>query len=103
MDPSLVFNFILAALTLLFGGGMIFQWLTIKSLKRQKEAEATKSEVDALRAIIEANTSEIARLNQRVELADKRAIEADNRYNKLYAEYYSLKSEFEKYKISNVK
>lgn len=103
MDVQMILNFILALLTLLFGGGMLFQWFTIKSLKRQRAAEATKSEVDALRAIIEANTSEIARLNQRVELADKRAIEADNRYNKLYAEYYSLKSEFEKYKISNQK
>ncbi len=103
MDVSMIFNFVLAVLTLLFGGGMLFQWFTIKSLKRQRAAEATKSEVEALRAIIDANTAEIGRLNQRVEMADRRAIEADNRYNKLYAEYYALKSEFEKYKISNQK
>lgn len=103
MDLQIILNFILGLLTLFFGGGLIFQWLTIKSLRRQKEAEATKAEVDALRAIIQANTDEINRLNARVAAADARAIEADNRYNTLYAEYYKLKSEFEQYKISNHK
>lgn len=103
MDIASIFNIILAILTLLFGGLNILQLLTFRAYKRTKDAEADKSEIDALRAIIDANTAEIGRLNQRIEAADRRAIEADNRYNKLYEEYYMLKSEFEQYKIINSK
>ncbi len=103
MDIQTILSWVFGIATTLFGGLNIFQWLTLRSYKRIKEAEADRSEIDALRAIIDANTAEIGRLNQRIEAADRRAIEADNRYNKLYAEYYALKSEFEQYKITNSK
>lgn len=96
-----VVNIALSIATALFGGLNIFQWFTLRSYKRTKHAEADKAEIDALRCIIDTLQSEIGRLDQRLQEADRRAIEADNRYNKLYEEYYILKTEFEKYKIIN--
>ena len=94
MDANVIFNFVLAFLTLLFGGLNIFQLLTFKAYKRQRNAEADKSEIDALRLIIEGMQAEIGRLHNRLDEAEKRAYENSNRY-------YSLQQEFENYKSTH--
>lgn len=82
----------------LFGGLNIFQWITLRSYKRIKAAEADRTEIDNLRKIIESNQAEIGRLAQRVQAADTRAIAQDNRYSELERKYDALKTEFENYK-----
>ena len=82
----------------LFGGLNIFQWITLRSYKRLKVAEADKSEIDNLRSIIQENQAEIGRLVQRLNTADARAIAQDNRYDELERKYDALKTEFEEYK-----
>lgn len=94
MDASVILNFALAFLTLLFGGLNIFQLLTFKAYKRQRNAEADKSEIDALRLIIEGMQAEIGRLQNRLDEAEKRAYENSNKY-------YSLQQEFENYKSTH--
>ena len=94
-----IVELILGILTALFGGLNIFQWVTLRSYKRQRAAEADKSEIDALRSIIDTLQDEVARLSKRVEEADERATENSNKYLKLYDDYYALKNEFEQYKI----
>lgn len=98
-----ILEWILGVSAALLSGVNILQFVTIRSYKRKATAEADKSEIDALGAIIDKMQAEIGRLNQRVEMADRRAIEADNRYNELSDKYYALKTEFEQYKISNSK
>lgn len=85
---------ILGILTTLFGGLNIFQWLTLRSYKRVKAAEADKSEIDALRSIIDGMQAEIGRLQLRLDEAEKRAYENSNKY-------YSLQQEFEQYKLTH--
>lgn len=85
---------ILSILTTLFGGLNIFQWLTLRSYKRVKAAEADKSEIDALRSIIDGMQAEIGRLQLRLDEAEKRAYENSNKY-------YSLQQEFEQYKLTH--
>ena len=94
MEANVIFNFILAFLTLLLGGLNIFQLLTFKAYKRQRNAEADKSEIDALRLIIEGMQAEIGRLQNRLDEAEKRAYENSNKY-------YSLQQEFENYKSTH--
>ena len=94
MDANVIFNFVLAFLTLLLGGLNIFQLLTFKAYKRQRNAEADKSEIDALRLIIEGMQAEIGRLQNRLDEAEKRAYENSNKY-------YSLQQEFENYKSTH--
>ena len=89
-----VLTWILGILTTLFGGLNIFQWLTLRSYKRVKAAEADKSEIDALRSIIEGMQAEIGRLQTRLDEAEKRAYENSNKY-------YSLQQEFEAYKLTH--
>lgn len=94
MDWSQIVIWALGILTTLFGGLNIFQWLTLRSYKRLKEAEADKSEIDALRLIIDGMQAEIGRLHNRLDEAEKRAYENSNRY-------YSLQQEFEQYKLTH--
>ena len=58
-------SFILAFLTLFFGGLNVYQLLTFKAYKRQRNAEADEAEIKSLSKIIEQNQAEIGRLNQR--------------------------------------
>ena len=83
---------VLGILSTLFGGLNIFQWLTLKSYKRVKRAEADRME--NLRLVIETMQSEIGRLQLRVQEAERVAIENSNRYQ-------SLQEEFEQYKINH--
>ena len=95
MDVWAIISTIFATL---FGGLNIFQWITLRSYKRLKAAEADRSDIDNLRAIIQENQAEIARLAQRIQSADARAIAQDNRYADLERKYDELKEEFETYK-----
>lgn len=85
---------VLGILSTLFGGLNIFQWLTLKSYKRVKRAEADRMEIENLRLVMNEMRSEIGRLQQRVQEAERVAIENSNRYK-------SLQEEFEQYKINH--
>lgn len=93
---------VLGIASTLFGGLNIFQWLTLRSYKRVKAAEADRSEIDNLKTTIETIQSsmnaEITRLQKRVEDAEKRASENAERYFALYEKYDKLRDEFEDYK-----
>ena len=101
MDWQIILNFVLGVLTLLFGGLNLFQLLTFRAYKRQKNAEADSAEIESLSKIIKQNQEEIGRLNQRLLMADKRAMEQDEKYNELYVKYDKLRDEFEEYKLKN--
>lgn len=92
---------VLGILSTLFGGLNIFQWLTLKSYKRVKSAEADRSEIDNLRAIITENKEEIARLTQRLNVYEERDLAMRNRYDELYNKYDKLRDEFEEYKLNH--
>lgn len=85
---------VLGILSTLFGGLNIFQWLTLKSYKRVKRAEADRMEIENLRLVMNEMRSEIGRLQQRVQEAERVAIENSNRYK-------SLQEEFENYKLNH--
>lgn len=101
MDTQIILNFILGILTLLFGGLNIFQMLTFRAYKRQRNAEADQAEINSLSEIIKQNQAEIGRLSQRIINMDKRAIEQDNRYQALSERYDKLREEFEQYKLNH--
>ena len=75
-----ILTWVFGMLATLFGGLNIFQWITLRSYKRVKAAEADKSEIDALRSIIDGMQAEIVRLQSRLDEAEKRAYENSNRY-----------------------
>ena len=83
----------LGILSALFGGLNIFQWLTLKSYKRVKAAEADRMEIENLRLVIDTLRSEIGRLNLRVQEAERVAMENSNKYQ-------TLQKEFEQYKLN---
>lgn len=99
MDWQMILNFVLGILTILFGGLNLFQLLTFRAYKRQKNAEADSAEIESLSKIIKQNQDEIGRLNQRLLMADKRAMEQEEKYNELYNKYDKLRDEFEEYKL----
>ncbi len=98
METQVILNFVLGVLTLLFGGLNIFQMLTFRAYKRQRNAEADQAEINSLSDIIRQNQAEIGRLSQRIINMDKRAVEQDNRYNALQDKYDKLRDEFNEYK-----
>ena len=101
METQEIISLVLGILTMLFGGLNILQLLTFRAYKRQRNAEADKTEIDALRAIIDTNTAEIGRLNQRIADGDRLALEAANRYTALYDKYVALREEFNEYKLNH--
>lgn len=101
MDWQVILNFVLGILTLLFGGLNLFQLLTFRAYKRQKNAEADSAEIESLSKIIKQNQEEIGRLNQRLIEADKRTMDLENKYNALYDKYDKIRDEFEEYKLEN--
>ena len=92
---------ILAIVTLLLGGTNIFQMLTFRAYKRQRNAEADRAEIDSLSEIIKQNQAEIGRLSQRLLLADQRAMEQESKYNTLYEKYDRMRDEFEESKLKH--
>lgn len=92
---------ILAVATLLLGGTNIFQMLTFRAYKRQRNAEADRAEIDSLSEIIKQNQAEIGRLSQRLLLADQRSLEQESKYNTLYEKYDRMRDEFEEYKLKH--
>ena len=89
-----ILTWVLGVLTTLFGGLNIFQWITLRSYKRVKAAEADRMEIDNLRSVIDSMQAEIGRLQKRLDEAEKRAFENSNKY-------YTLQQEFEQYKIAH--
>ena len=92
---------VLGIISTLFGGLNIFQWITLRSYKRVKAAEADKAEIDSLRSIIETNQAEIGRLSQRLILAEQRDTENRNKYDALVEKYDALRNEFNDYKLNH--
>ena len=89
-----ILTWIFGILTTLFGGLNIFQWITLRSYKRVKAAEADRMEIDNLRTVIDGMQAEIGRLRTRLDEAEKRAYENSNKY-------YALQQEFEQYKLNH--
>ena len=89
-----IITWVLGILTTLFGGLNIFQWITLRSYKRVKAAEADRQEIENLRLVIDSMQAEIGRLQKRLDEAEKRAYENSNKY-------YSLQQEFEQYKLNH--
>lgn len=96
-----IITWALGILATLFGGLNIFQWITLKSYKRLKAAEAETAEISSLSEIIKQNQAEIGRLSQRLIDADRRATELENKYNALYDKYDKIRDEFEQYKLKH--
>lgn len=96
-----ILTWVLGILTTLFGGLNIFQWITLRSYKRVKAAEAATAEINSLSAIIKQNQEEIGRLSQRLIDSDRRATELENKYNALFDKYDKMRDEFEQYKLNH--
>lgn len=75
-----VLTWVFGILSTLFGGLNIFQWVTLRSYKRVKAAEADRMEIENMRLVIESMRAEIERLNER---------------------YDNLQDEFERYKLEH--
>lgn len=91
----------LGVVATVLGGLNIMQLLTFKAYKRQRNAEADKAEIESLSKIITQNQAEIARLSERLTLADQRAMEQENKYNLLYDRFDKMRDEFEEYKLKH--
>ena len=74
---SEILVWVLGILSTLFGGLNIFQWITMRSYKRVKAAEADRMEIENLRLVITTMQDEIERLHK---------------------QYNDLQKEFEEYK-----
>ena len=96
-----ILNFILGVVTLLLGGLNIFQLLTFRAYKRQRNAEADQAEINSLSNIIKQNQAEIGRLQQRLNDADQRATLLEKRYDSIYERWDKLRDEFETYKLTH--
>jgi predicted RNase H-like nuclease (RuvC/YqgF family) len=94
-------EWILGIVSALLGGLNIFQLLTFRAYKRQRNAEADTAEIESLSKIITQNQAEIGRLSQRLNEADKRALEQDRRYEELMKKYDDLRNEFFDYKLTH--
>ena len=92
---------ILSVITTFSGGLNVFQLLTFRAYKRQRNAEADRAEIDSLSEIIKQNQVEIGRLSQRLIDSDKRATELENKYNTLFDKYDKIRDEFENYKLNH--
>ena len=101
MDAQAIVNLVLGVVTLLLGGLNIFQLLTFKAYKRQRNAEADQAEIDSLSKIIKQNQAEIGRLQQRLNDADQRATLLEKRYDVIYERWDKLRDEFETYKLTH--
>lgn len=100
MDATIV-NWVLGIVTTLLGGLNIFQLLTFKAYKRERNAQADQEEIKSLSEIIRQNQAEIGRLSQRLIDADRRATELENKYNTLYDKYDKIRDELETYKLTH--
>lgn len=96
-----IITWVLGVVATFLGGANIFQWITLRSYKRLKNAEAYQAEIESLSAIIRQNQAEIGRLSQRIEDYDRRELENSNRYNTLWEKYDKLRDEFEEYKLKH--
>lgn len=94
-------EWILGIVSALLGGLNIFQLLTFRAYKRQRNAEADRAEINSLSEIIKQNQAEIGRLSQRLIDSDKRATELENKYNTLFDKYDKMRDEFENYKLNH--
>ena len=101
MDVQAIINLVLGVVTLLLGGLNIFQLLTFKAYKRQRNAEADQAEINSLSNIIKQNQVEIGRLQQRLNDADQRATLLEKRYDVIYERWDKLRDEFETYKLTH--
>ena len=75
-----IVTWILGIIATLFGGLNVFQWITLRSYKRVKAAEADRMEIENLRLVISSMQDEIKRL---------------------HAQYNDLQTEFEQYKSTH--
>ena len=100
-----IVTWILGIVATLFGGLNIFQWITLRSYKRLKAAEADSKEIANLQATIDtiqkSMNAQILLLERRVQDAEKRAQENADKYASLSKKYDALEKEFEQYKLNH--
>ena len=100
-----IVTWILGIVATLFGGLNIFQWITLRSYKRLKAAEADSKEIANLQATIDTiqkrMNAQILLLELRVQDAEKRAQENADKYASLSKKYDALEKEFEQYKLNH--
>ena len=105
MDWTQVLNWALGVIATVFGGLNIFQWITLRSYKRVKAAEAESKEIENLKTTIETIQSsmnaQILLLERRVQDAEKRAQDNADKYAALEKKYDALQDEFEQYKLTH--
>lgn len=89
-----IITWALGIIATLFGGLNIFQWITLRSYKRVKAAEADRMEIENLKTVI--NT-----LADRVADAENRAAENARKYDELREKYDKLRDELENYKLNH--
>ena len=75
-----VLTWVFGILSTLFGGLNIFQWVTLRSYKRVKAAEADRMEIENMRLVMDIMRAEIQRLRE---------------------QYDELQDEFERYKLEH--
>lgn len=86
MDAArIIVDFLLAILTLLFGGCNLIQLKNNTALKRKLEAEADRTKYDAQNVVIEGLQNEIKRLQDHVADRDEKYELLNNKYTELLA------------------
>lgn len=88
MDTTTI---ILSILTALLGGTNIFQLFFLHSDRRKRGAEAVQAEITSQQMIIDGNVQEIKRLQERLEIYERRVEELQNLVIELREELGKLK------------
>lgn len=82
---------ILSILTALLGGTNIFQLFFLHADRRKRGAEAVQAEITSQQMIIDGNVQEIKRLQERLEIYERRVEELQNLVIELREELGKLK------------
>lgn len=97
-----IVTWVLGIVATLFGGLNIFQWITLRSYKRLRSAEADAKEIENLKSAMEtiqaSMNAQILLLERRVKDAEQRAQDNADKYTALSKKYDTLEKEFENYK-----
>lgn len=82
---------ILSILTALLGGTNIFQLFFLHADRRKRGAEAVQAEITSQQMIIDGNVQEIKRLQERLEIYERRVEELQNLVIELREELGKMK------------
>ena len=82
-------NIILPIITVLLGGTNIVQLVNNRQLRRKMAAEGEQAEIQSLQLIINGNVTEIKRLQERLD-------DAERRYESLWGKYMNVQQQIKK-------